>query len=124
MTVTEAQTGATRDVDSLVGALCDALLTARNRDEMRRLLLDLCTPADIRSMADRWQVARLLGATALPYREIHQRTDVGCVCGIGGQYVLEVFAAAQAELGDEVLAVLGFGQGSLRLAAPEAAEYD
>ena len=76
MTETEAQTGATRDVDSLVGALCDALLTVRNRDEMRRLLLDLCTPAEIRSMAERWQVARLLDATELPYREIHQRTGV------------------------------------------------
>ena len=76
MTETEAQTGATRDVDSLVGALCDALLTARNRDEMRRLLLDLCTPAEIRSMAERWQVARLLDATELPYREIHERTGV------------------------------------------------
>ena len=51
-------------------------------------------------------------------------SDGVCECGIVGQNVLEEFAAAQAELGYEVLAELGFGQCSLRLAAPEAAEYD
>jgi TrpR-related protein YerC/YecD len=65
-----------RGVDSLTDELCDALLTARNRDEMRRLLLDLCTPAEIRTLAERWHVARLLDETDLPYREIHDRTGV------------------------------------------------
>jgi TrpR-related protein YerC/YecD len=63
-------------VDELTGGLCDALLTARNRDEMRRLLLDLCTPAEIRTLAERWHVAQLLDGTDLPYREIHDRTGV------------------------------------------------
>lgn len=76
MVQSEAQTGATRSVDALVTGLCDALLTAKTRDEMRRFLLDLCTPAEIRSMAERWQVARMLDATELPYREIHERTGV------------------------------------------------
>lgn len=66
----------TRDLDALTDGLCDALLTARTRDEMRRLLLDLCTPAEIRSLAERWHVARLLDATDLPYREISERTGV------------------------------------------------
>lgn len=66
----------TREVDELTGGLCDALLTARNRDEMRRLLLDLCTPAEIRTLAERWHVAQLLDGTDLPYREIHDRTGV------------------------------------------------
>ena len=66
----------TRDMGVLTSGLCDALLTARDREEMRRLLLDLCTPAEIRTMAERWHVARLLDSTDLPYREIHDRTGV------------------------------------------------
>ena len=66
----------TRDLDDLTHGLCDALLTARDREDMRRLLLDLCTPAEIRSLAERWHVARLLAETELPYREIHDRTGV------------------------------------------------
>lgn len=67
---------ATRDPDLLMDGLCDGLLTARTRGEMRRLLLDLCTPAEIRTLAERWHVARLLDGTDLPYREIHDRTGV------------------------------------------------
>jgi TrpR-related protein YerC/YecD len=67
---------ATRDIDVLTDDLCDALLTADSRDEMRRLLVDLCTPAEIRTMAERWHVARLLDSSEMPYREIHERTGV------------------------------------------------
>lgn len=67
---------ATRDLDVLVDDLCNALLTAENAADMRRLLLDLCTPAEIRTMAERWHVARLLDESGLPYREIHERTGV------------------------------------------------
>lgn len=66
----------TRDMEVLTDDLCDALLTAANRDEMRRLLLDLCTPAEIRTMAERWHIARLLDETRLPYRDINERTGV------------------------------------------------
>jgi TrpR-related protein YerC/YecD len=66
----------TRDLDELTDGLCDAFLAARDRDDMRRLLMDLCTPAEIRSLAERWHVARLLDGTELPYREIHDRTGV------------------------------------------------
>ena len=66
----------TRDLDKLTDGLCDALLTARTREEMRSLLLDLCTPAEIRSLAERWHVARLLDATDLSYREISEQTGV------------------------------------------------
>jgi TrpR-related protein YerC/YecD len=67
---------ATRDIDVLTDDLCDALLTAQSRDEMRRLLVDLCTPVEIRTMAERWHVARLLDDTGLTYREIHDLTGV------------------------------------------------
>lgn len=66
----------TRDVDALTDELCDALLTPGSRGEMRRLLLDLCTPAEIRTLAERWHVARLLDQTDLSYREIHDGTGV------------------------------------------------
>ena len=66
----------TKDLDELTDGLCDALLTARTREDMRRLLLDLCTPAEIRTLAERWHVARLLAETDLPYREIHDCTGV------------------------------------------------
>jgi TrpR-related protein YerC/YecD len=67
---------ATRDIDILTNDLCGALLTAKTRDEMRRLLVDLCTPAEIRTMAERWHVARLLDSSELPYRDIHDCTGV------------------------------------------------
>ena len=43
---------------------------------MLRLLDDLCTPAEIRTMAERWHVARLLDGTKLSYRDIHEATGV------------------------------------------------
>lgn len=67
---------ATRDIDVLTDDLCDALLTAKSRADMRRLLVDLCTPAEIRTMAERWHVARLLDSGEMSYREIHERTGV------------------------------------------------
>lgn len=66
----------TRDFAQLTDELCDALLTPRSREEMARLLRDLCTPAEIRTLAERWHVARLLDGTDLSYREIHDGTGV------------------------------------------------
>jgi TrpR-related protein YerC/YecD len=66
----------TRDVDRLTDELCDALLTPQTREEMRRLLRDLCTPAELRALAERWHVARLLDGSELSYREIHDGTGV------------------------------------------------
>jgi TrpR-related protein YerC/YecD len=66
----------TRDLATLTSELCDALLTPNDRDEMRLLLLDLCTPAEIRTLAERWHVARLLDGTDLSYRDIHEGTGV------------------------------------------------
>jgi TrpR-related protein YerC/YecD len=66
----------TRDPDVLAADLCAALLTPRDPAEMGRLLVDLCTPAEIRTLAERWHVARLLDGTGLSYREIHDATGV------------------------------------------------
>ena len=67
---------ATRDSDALTRDLCGALLVPQTSEEMHRLLVDLCTPAEIRTLAERWHVARLLDATDLSYREIHEATGV------------------------------------------------
>ena len=66
----------TRDPDALTADLCAALLTPADASEMERLLLDLCTPAEIRTLAERWHVARLLYGTGLSDREIHDATGV------------------------------------------------
>ena len=65
-----------RDPAALEQELCQALLTPASAEEMARLLRDLCTPAEIRSIAERWHVARLLDGTELSYRDIHDATGV------------------------------------------------
>ena len=77
MLATTASTVApTRDLDTLAHDLCHALLTPKTAEEMAHLLADLCTPAEIRTLAERWHVARLLDGTDLTYREIHDATGV------------------------------------------------
>lgn len=51
-------------------ALYDALLSLTSRDEMAQFLADLCTPAERRAFAERWEVARLLDAGNRSYRDI------------------------------------------------------
>ena len=60
----------------LVDALAQALSALRSPAEARALLADLCTPAEVRSLAERWHVARLLDEGELTYREIHDATGV------------------------------------------------
>ncbi|MDQ8755586.1 YerC/YecD family TrpR-related protein [Sphingosinicella sp. LHD-64] len=66
----------TRDSAALSADLCRALLAPDDAAEMERLLADLCTPAEVRTLAERWHVARLLDETDLTYREIHDATGV------------------------------------------------
>ena len=55
--------------------LCVALASLKTPEEVRAFLRDLCTPAEIQAMADRWAVVEAL-KQALPYREIHRLTGV------------------------------------------------
>ena len=66
----------TRELATLSADLCRALLTPASPAETANLLADLCTPAEIRTLAERWHVARLLDGTDLTYREIHDATGV------------------------------------------------
>ena len=50
-------------------------------------------------------------------------SDGACEFGIVGGNVLEEFALGTEERGFEILAKLGFGRCSLRIAAPEGVEY-
>ncbi len=52
-----------------------ALATLQSPEECRAFLRDLCTPAEIQAMADRWSVVEYL-LRELPYREIHRLTGV------------------------------------------------
>ena len=56
-------------------ALCAALAALRTPEEYRAFLHDLCTPAELQAMADRWTVVDCL-ERELPYREIHRLTGV------------------------------------------------
>ena len=76
MPATTAAIRPTRDPRALSADLCAALLTPSSPEEMARLLTDLCTPAEIRTLAERWHVARLLDGTDLSYRDIHEATGV------------------------------------------------
>ena len=64
-----------RDREACVGALCDALLTLEEQSECIAFLRDLCTPAELEALADRWRVVPLLRA-GKPYRAIHDETGV------------------------------------------------
>lgn len=53
-----------------------AILTLRNLDECRAFFHDLCTPAELQALKDRWAVAELLAEGRLSYRQIHEQTGV------------------------------------------------
>jgi TrpR-related protein YerC/YecD len=55
--------------------LCAAVAALETPEEVRAFFRDLCTPAEIQAMADRWAVVEPL-KRGLPYREIHRLTAV------------------------------------------------
>jgi TrpR-related protein YerC/YecD len=52
-----------------------AVAALRSTEECRAFFKDLCTPAELQAMADRWAVVDWL-KRGLPYREIHKLTGV------------------------------------------------
>ncbi len=56
-------------------ALAQVLSALKNPADIKAFLLDLCTPAEMEALVDRWQVVPLL-IEAMPYREIHEHTGV------------------------------------------------
>ncbi len=64
-----------RDADASLKALARAFAVLARPEEARAFLEDLCTPAELEAMADRWRVVPLL-LKGVPYREIHDLTQV------------------------------------------------
>ena len=58
-----------------LGALAEALASLGDAQACAAFLEDLCTPAELEAMADRWRVVPLL-RKGVPYREIHDLTGV------------------------------------------------
>src|SRR5271154_6470814 len=56
-------------------ALYVAVTALQTPEECRAFFRDLCTPAEIQAMADRWAVVDFLNR-GVPYREIHRITGV------------------------------------------------
>jgi TrpR-related protein YerC/YecD len=54
--------------------LFDAVSQLKSATECQIFLQDLCTPAELLAMADRWEVAKLLSQGNLPYRKIYEQT--------------------------------------------------
>lgn len=64
-----------RDAESDLDRLATAFAAMARADDVRAFLEDLCTPAELEAMCDRWKVVPLL-VDGRPYREIHERTLV------------------------------------------------
>ncbi len=56
-------------------ALFAALVSLQDSYEVRCFFEDLCTPAELQALVDRWQVVEFLQKD-LPYRKIHDITGV------------------------------------------------
>ena len=56
-------------------ALFRAVISLADVRECRNFFRDLCTPAELQALVDRWQVVELL-QQKLPYRKIHELTGV------------------------------------------------
>ena len=64
-----------RAAEANLEALSRALASLTKPEDIRAFLEDLCTPAELEAMTDRWKVVPLL-LEGVPYREIHDRTLV------------------------------------------------
>lgn len=56
--------------------LAQALASIQTESDMGRFLIDLCTPAELRALKERWAVAQLLDAGKMSYRDINAQTGV------------------------------------------------
>lgn len=61
--------------NSALPELMNAISLLSDTNEAMQFFTDLCTPAELESMADRWLVVPLL-RQGIPYRTIHEQTGV------------------------------------------------
>ena len=55
--------------------LNNAILKLKNINEVDDFLKDLCTPAELKALKERWSVAQLLFKDELSYREIASKLN-------------------------------------------------
>ena len=79
-------------------ALFRAIVSLQDTEECGNFLRDLCTPAELQALVDRWHVVELL-QQGLPYRRIHDLTGVS-VTTIGrvARFLSDGFGGYQAAL--------------------------
>lgn len=93
--------------DASLRALARAFAALERPQDVQAFLRDLCTPAELEAMADRWRVVPLL-RKGVPYREIYVLTGVSVTTigrvarslehGAGGYAVaIERLSARKAE---------------------------
>ena len=70
-----AQKTSDKENKSSTRELFRAILSLKSLDECDRFFADLCTPAELCALADRWRVAKLVDQS-VPYREIYDKTGV------------------------------------------------
>lgn len=63
------------DLRAAARTLSEALLSLETPQEVKEFLEDLCTPAELEAMVDRWRVAQLLNQ-GYTYRDIRDLTEV------------------------------------------------
>ena len=56
-------------------SLNEALLLLKNKNEVNDFLKDLCTPAELKALEERWSVAQLLYEDNLSYRDIATKLE-------------------------------------------------
>jgi len=64
-----------RELKSAARSLSETLLSLETALEVKQFLEDLCTPAELEAMVDRWRVAQLL-KQGYSYRDIREMTKV------------------------------------------------
>jgi TrpR-related protein YerC/YecD len=79
-------------------SLFRAIVSLRDARECGNFLRDLCTPAELQALVDRWHVVELL-QEGLPYRRIHDLTGVS-VTTIGrvARFLTDGFGGYQVAL--------------------------
>lgn len=79
-------------------ALFEAVISLKTLEECRNFFKDLCTPAELQALVDRWQVVEYL-EQGLPYRKIHDLTGVS-VTTIGrvARFLSDGFGGYQAAI--------------------------
>ncbi len=64
-----------KDAQADLVRLAEAFAALSRPDQVTDFLRDLCTPAELEALSDRWKVVPLL-QQGVPYREIHELTGV------------------------------------------------